>query len=146
MDLRTGEPITAAQAWSGAYIWEVPNPLYFKILSHEDRPYSSNMDIITVRIQFNYNLRRALGVHKCFLTFRVWTTLHPPTGLFLRVFKTQVLKYLKNLGVISINAIIRAVDHVLYNKMEQTMFVDQYSEIKFDLYNINLLQNRRSNS
>nr|BBA21859.1 replication enhancer protein [Cotton leaf curl Bangalore virus] len=134
MDLRTGEPITAAQAWSGAYIWEVPNPLYFKILSHLDRADSNHMDIITVRIQFNYNLRRALGVHKCFLTFRIWTTLHPQTGLFLRVFKTQVLKYLNNLGVISINSIIRAVDHVLYNKIKNTMYVNQTSEIKFDLY------------
>nr|QIJ32470.1 replication enhancer protein [Malvastrum yellow vein Honghe virus] len=134
MDSRTGEPITAAQAWSGAYIWEVPNPLYFKILNHDNRPFTMNMDIITIRIQFNYNLRRALGVHKCFLTFRIWTTLHPRTGLFLRVFKTQVLKYLNNLGVISINAIIRAIDHVLWKRIEQTMYVDMTSEIKFNLY------------
>ncbi|ADO40506.1 replication enhancer protein [Cotton leaf curl Bangalore virus [India:Bangalore:OY136A:2005]] len=134
MDSRTGERITAAHTRNGVFIWEVPNPLYFKILSHDDRPFTTNMDIIKIRIQFNYNLRRALGVHKCFLTFRIWTTLHPPTGLFLRVFKTQVLKYLNNLGVISINSIIRAVDHVLYKKIENTMFVDQTSEIKFDLY------------
>nr|QIH55911.1 replication enhancer protein [Malvastrum yellow vein Baoshan virus] len=134
MDLRTGEPITAAQAWSGAYIWDVPNPLYFKILNHVNRSFTMNMDIITIRIQFNYNLRRALGVHKCFLTYRIWTTLHPQTGLFLRVFKTQVLKYLNNLGVISINSIIRAVNHVLWKKIEQTMYVDMTSEIKFDLY------------
>ncbi|BAU61802.1 replication enhancer protein [Malachra yellow mosaic virus] len=134
MDLRTGEPITAAQARSGAYIWKVPNPLYFKILSHDNRPFTMNTDIITIRIQFNYNLRKALGVHKCFLTFRIWTTLHPRTGLFLRVFKTQVLKYLNNLGVISINLVIKAVEHVLYNVIQQTMYVDQYSEIKFNLY------------
>nr|AND95545.1 AC3 protein [Malvastrum yellow vein Yunnan virus]QIH55963.1 replication enhancer protein [Malvastrum yellow vein Yunnan virus] len=134
MDLRTGEPITAAQAWSGAYIWEVPNPLYFKILNHVNRPFTMNMDIITIRIQFNYNLRRALGVHKCFLTYRIWTTLHPQTGLFLRVFKTQVLKYLNNLGVISINSIIRAVNHVLWKKIEQTMYVDMDSKIKFNIY------------
>ncbi|CAH10916.1 AC3 protein [Malvastrum yellow vein Yunnan virus] len=134
MDLRTGEPITAAQAWSGAYIWEVPNPLYFKILNHVNRPFTMNMDIITIRIQFNYNLRRALGVHKCFLTYRIWTTLHPQIGLFLRVFKTQVLKYLNNIGVISINSIIRAVNHVLWKKIEQTMYVDMDSEIKFNIY------------
>nr|QIH55876.1 replication enhancer protein [Malvastrum yellow vein Baoshan virus] len=134
MDLRTGEPITAAQAWSGVYIWEVPNPLYFKTLSHDNRPFTMNMDIITIRIQFNYNIRRALGVHKCFLTYRIWTTLHPRTGLFLKIFKTQVLKYLNNLGVISINSIIRAVNHVLWKKIEQTMYVDMTSEIKFDLY------------
>nr|ALB26168.1 replication enhancer protein [Okra enation leaf curl virus] len=134
MDSRTGERITAAQAKNGVFIWEVPNPLYFKILSHDNRPFTTNMDIITMRIQFNYNLRRALGVHKCFLTFRVWTTLHPQTGLFIRVFKNQVLKYLNNLGVISINLVIKAVEHLLYNVIQQTMYVDQYSDIKFDLY------------
>nr|QHZ09994.1 replication enhancer protein [Cotton leaf curl Multan virus] len=134
MDSRTGEPITAAQAWNGAYIWEIPNPLYFKILNHHNRPFTMNTDIIKIRIQFNYNLRRALGMHRCFLTYRIWTTLHPRTGLFLKVFKTQVLKYLTNLGVISINSIIRAVDHVLWEKIQQTMYVDLTSEIKFDLY------------
>nr|AAW50890.1 replication associated protein [Begomovirus sp. CR-2004-3] len=134
MDSRTGEPITAAQAWSGAYTGSFQIPLYFKILSHDNRPFTMNMDSIKIRIQFNYNLRRARGVHKCFLTYRIWTTLRPPTGLFLRVFKTQVLKYLNNLGVISINSIIMAVEHVLYNRIEQTMYVEQSSEIKFDLY------------
>ncbi|ADO40493.1 replication enhancer protein [Okra enation leaf curl virus [India:Munthal EL39:2006]] len=134
MDSRTGERITAAHTRNGVFIWEVPNPLYFKILSHDDRPFTTNMDIIKIRIQFNYNLRRVLGVHKCFLTFRVWTTLHPQNGIFLRVFKTQVLKYLNHLGVISINLVIKAVEHVLYNVIQQTMYVDQYSDIKFDLY------------
>ncbi|CBY88993.1 replication enhancer protein [Hollyhock leaf curl virus] len=134
MDSRTGEPITAAQAWSGAYTWEVPNPLYFKILSHDNRPFTMTTDIIKIRIQFNYNLRRALGVTSGFLTYRIWTTLRPPTGLFLRVFKTQILKYLNNLGVISINSIIRAVNHVLWEKIEQTVYVDMNSEIKFDIY------------
>nr|AHA80831.1 replication enhancer protein [Bhendi yellow vein mosaic virus] len=119
MDSRTGAPITAAQAKNGVYIWKGPNPLYFQILHHDNRPFTTNMDIITLEIHFNYNLRKALGIHKCFLTFRIWTTLHPQTGLFLRVFKTQVLKYLNNLGVVSIN---------------QTMYVDQYSDIKFNLY------------
>ncbi|ADO41006.1 replication enhancer protein [Bhendi yellow vein mosaic virus [India:Sonipat:OY83:2005]] len=134
MEAGTGESIVAAQARNGVYIWEVPNPLYFKIFSRDNRPFTTNMDIITMRIHFNYNLRKALGVHKCFLTFRIWTTLHPQTGLFLRVFKTQVLKYLNNLGVVSINLVIKAVEHVLYNVINQTMYVDQYSDIKFNLY------------
>nr|ALB26108.1 replication enhancer protein [Okra enation leaf curl virus] len=134
MDSRTGERITAAHTRNGVFIWEVPNPLYFKIPNHDNRPFTTNMDIITMRIQFNYNLRRALGVHKCFLTFRVWTTLHPQNGLFLMVLKTQVLKYLNNLGVISINSVIKAVEHVLCNVIQRTMYVDQYSDIKFDLY------------
>nr|QEX51313.1 replication enhancer protein [Okra enation leaf curl virus] len=134
MDSRTGERITAAHTTNGVFIWEVPNPLYFKILSHDNRPFTTNMDIITMRIQFNYNLRRALGVHKCFLTFRVWTTLHPQTGLFLRVFKNQVLKYLNNLGVISINLVIKAVKHVLDNVIHQTMYENQSSEKKLNFY------------
>nr|ALB26301.1 replication enhancer protein [Okra enation leaf curl virus] len=134
MDSRTGERITAAHSTNGVFIWEVPNPLYFKILSHDNRPFTTNMDIPTMRIQLMYNLRRALGVHKCFLTFRVGTTLHPPTGLFLRVFKNQLLKYLNDLGVIPINLVIKAVKHLLYNVIQQTMYVNQYSDIKFDLY------------
>nr|AGS56748.1 AC3 protein [Emilia yellow vein virus]QIH45339.1 replication enhancer protein [Emilia yellow vein virus]QIH45346.1 replication enhancer protein [Emilia yellow vein virus]QIH45353.1 replication enhancer protein [Emilia yellow vein virus]QIH45360.1 replication enhancer protein [Emilia yellow vein virus] len=134
MDSHTGEPITAAQATNGVYIWEVPNPLYFKILKHLNRPFNTNRDEIEIRIQFNYNLRKALGIHKCFLTFQIWTHLQPATSHFLRVFKNQVLRYLNNLGVISLNFVIRAVDHVLHNVLEGTMYVKQYEIIKFNSY------------
>nr|CDN40946.1 Replication Enhancer Protein [Cotton leaf curl Burewala virus] len=134
MDSRTREPITAAQAGNGAYIWEVPNPLYFKIISHVNRPFTTNMDILTIRIQFNHNLRKALGIHKCFIAFRIWMTSQPPTGRFLRVFRTQVLKYLNNLGIVSINNVVRAVDHVLWNVLQHAVFVDQSSSIKFNIY------------
>ncbi|ABP58642.1 replication enhancer protein [Clerodendron yellow mosaic virus] len=134
MDSRTGESITAAQAMNGVYIWEVPNPLYFRILSHLDRPFFRNHDIITIQIRFNHNLRRALGLHKCWLTFRIWTSLTPQTGRFLRVFRTQVLRYLDNLGVICINNVFKAVDHVLYNVINNTIDVEISHEIKFLLY------------
>ncbi|CAJ87648.1 AC3 protein [Siegesbeckia yellow vein Guangxi virus] len=134
MDSRTGELITAAQAQSGVYIWTVPNPLYFKITDHLSRPFNKDQDRITIQIQFNYNLRTQLGIHKCFLIFEVWTRLHPQTWRFLRVFKTQVMQYLDNLGVISINNVIRAVDHVLYNKLQQTMYVKEFHDIKFNIY------------
>nr|AJE24857.1 replication enhancer protein [Tobacco curly shoot virus] len=134
MDSRTGELITAAQAENGVYIWEIQNPLYFKILDHQNRPFLMKEDIITIRIQFNYNLRKALGVHKCFLIFRIWMTSQPPTGQFLRVFKTQVFKYLDNLGIISINNVIRAVDHVLWNRLQHIVYVDQSYSIKFNIY------------
>nr|AFQ23205.1 replication enhancer protein [Tobacco curly shoot virus] len=134
MDSRTGELITAAQAENGVYIWEIQNPLYFKIIEHQNRPFLMKEDIITIRIQFNYNLRKALGVHKCFLVFRIWMTSQPPTGHLLRVFKTQVFKYLHNLGIISINNVIRAVDHVLWNRLEHIVYVDQSYSIKFNIY------------
>ncbi|CAD24675.1 C3 protein [Papaya leaf curl virus] len=134
MDSRTGELITAAQAENGVFIWEIQNPLYFKITEHHNRPFLMNRDIITVQIQFNHSLRKALGIHKCFLAFRIWMTSQPPIGRFLRVFKTQVLKYLNNLGIVSINNVIRAVDHVLWNVLEHVVYVDQSSSIKFNIY------------
>nr|AFB81503.1 replication enhancer protein [Cotton leaf curl Rajasthan virus] len=134
MDSHTGEPIPAAQAGNRAYIWKVPNPLYFQIISHVNRPFTKNGTILTIKAQFQPNTREILGLHKFFLTLQIWTTLSLQTGLFLRVFKTQVLKYLNNLGVISINLVIKAVEHVLYNVIQQTMYVDQYSEIKFKLH------------
>nr|QDG02902.1 replication enhancer protein [Pepper yellow vein Mali virus] len=134
MDSRTGEHITARQAKNGVFIWEINNPLYFTITNHDIRPFNMNQDILTLQIRFNHNLRRALGIHKCFLNFKVWTTLRPQTGLFLRVFRFQVLKYLNDLGVISINNVIRAVDHVLYVVLVNTISVMEYHEIKFNVY------------
>ncbi|SAM29941.1 replication enhancer protein [Tomato leaf curl Kerala virus] len=134
MDSRTGEPITAAQAENGVFIWEIQNPLLFKITGHHNRPFLMNQDIITVQVQFNHNLRKVLGIHKCFLVYRIWMTSQPQTGRFLRVFKTQVYKYLDNLGIISINNLNRAVDHVLWNVLHHVVYVDQSYSIKFNLY------------
>ncbi|CAI26271.1 replication enhancer protein [Tomato leaf curl Madagascar virus-Androy [Madagascar:Toliary:2001]] len=134
MDSRTGELITAPQAQNGVFIWEINNPLYFTITSHEIRPFNMNHDIINIQIGFNHNLRKELGIHKCFLNFKVWTTLRPQTGRFLRVFRVQVLKYLNRLGVISINTVIRAVDHVLYDVLVNTHQVLEDHEIKFNIY------------
>nr|AKF43475.1 AC3 [Euphorbia yellow leaf curl virus] len=134
MDSRTGEPITAAQAVNGGYIWEIQNPLFFKFLEHHTRPFLRNKDISPVQIQFNSNRRKPWGIHKCFLAFRIWRTSQPSTGHFLRVFKTQVIKYLDNLGVISINNVIRAVDHVLWDVLHHVVYVEQSSSIKFNLY------------
>ncbi|ADE43439.1 AC3 [Indian cassava mosaic virus] len=134
MDSRTGELITAAQAMSGVFIWEVTNPLYFKIIQHDNRPFGTTMDIITIQIRFNHNLRKALGLHQCWMDFKVWTILQPQTWRFLRVFKTQVLKYLDRLGIISINTVVRAVEHVLYNVLDGTESVEQSNLIKFNVY------------
>nr|ACT79073.1 replication enhancer protein [Tomato leaf curl Vietnam virus] len=134
MDSRTGEPITATQAENGVFTWEITNPLYFKITELQNRPFLSNNDIVTVRIQFNYNLRKALGMHQCFLDFRIWTNSHLQTGRFLRVFRTQVLKFLNNLGVISLNNVIRAVNYVLWEALTQTTFVNSSHVINYNLY------------
>ncbi|QBP05525.1 replication enhancer protein [Papaya leaf curl Lucknow virus 2] len=134
MDSRTGELITAAQEMNGVYIWKVPNPLYFKSSDHDQRPFSMNHDIITLQIQFNHNLRKELRILKCFLGLRICMALQPQTGHFLRVFRSQVLKYLDNLGVISINNVVRAFKHVLYDVSEHDVYLDQSSSIKFYIY------------
>ncbi|ABS32015.1 AC3 protein [Begomovirus allamandae] len=134
MDSRTGESITAAQARNGAYIWTVPNPLYFKIMEHTKRTFFRNHDIIHVQVRFNHNLRKQLGIHKCFLNLKIYTALRPQTWRFLRVFRTHVLKYLDSLGVISINNCIRAFNYVLNDVIEQTIDVIEDHEIKFNVY------------
>nr|AFA26414.1 replication enhancer protein [Jatropha curcas mosaic virus] len=134
MDSRTGELITAAPAMNGVFIWEVTNPLYFKIIQHDNKPFGMTMDIITIQIRFNHNLRKALGLHQCWMDFKVWTTLHPQTWRFLRVFKTQVLKYLDSLGIICINTVVNGVEHVLYNVLDGTDTDEQSSLIKFNVY------------
>nr|ABU55424.2 C3 [Tomato yellow leaf curl virus] len=134
MDSRTGELITAHQAQNGVFIWEIENPLYFKITNHDERPFLMSHDIISIQIRFNHNIRKVLGIHKCYLNFQIWTTLRPQTGHFLRVFKYQVFKYLVNIGVISINNVIRAVDHVLYDVLENTLNVTENHDIKYKFY------------
>ncbi|ACM62305.1 transcription enhancer protein [Sunn hemp leaf distortion virus [India:Barrackpore2:2008]] len=134
MDSRTGELITAAQAEIGVFIWEIQNPLYFKILEHQNRPFLINQDTRTVRIQFNHNLRKALGIHNCFLFYRIWMSSQPQTGRFFWVLKTEVFKYLDNLGIISINNVNRAVDHVLWNVLQHIVYVDQSYSITFNIY------------
>ncbi|QGA69869.1 replication enhancer protein [Ocimum mosaic virus] len=134
MDSRTGENITAAQSMSGVYTSDVPNPLYFKILYHHSRPFQTGHDIIVVQVRFNHNLKKALGILKCFLTFKIFTRLQPQTSHFLRVFRYQFMKYVNQLGAISLNICIRSADHVLYNVMQGTIEVQEDHDIKFKIY------------
>ncbi|UWJ07341.1 replication-enhancer protein [Begomovirus paulistiensis] len=124
MDSRTGEFITAPQAENGVYTWEITNPLYFRIIRVED-PIYTNTRVYHIQIRFNHNLRKALDLHKCFLNFQVWTTSLTASGtIYLNRFKYLVNMYLDQVGVISINLVIRAVrfatdrsyvNHVLEN-------------------------------
>ncbi|CAR65237.1 replication enhancement protein [Cotton leaf curl Gezira virus-[Cameroon]] len=133
MDSRTGELITAHQSENGVLIWTIHNPLYFKTIK-EFRLTHGNQTMIEMQIRFNYNLRKELGIHKCFMNFRVWTISRPPTGLFLNVFRKQIMKYLYRLGVISINNVIRAVNHVLYDVLQTTVESEFTHNIQIKLY------------
>nr|AGH29973.1 replication-enhancer protein [Tomato yellow spot virus] len=124
MDSRTGELITVPQAENGVYIWEISNPLYFKIYLVEEIMYTTTK-VYHIQIRFNHNLRRALDLHKAFLNFQVWTTSLTASGTtYLHRFRHLVMLYLDRLGIITINNVIRAVrfatdrsyvNHVLEN-------------------------------
>ncbi|ACH48036.1 replication enhancer protein [Okra mottle virus] len=132
MDSRTGEFITAPQTENGVYIWEVPNPLYFKIYNLEDLPYTRTR-IYHIQIRFNHNLRRALGLHKAYLNFQVWTTSLTASGTtYLARFKMLVMMYLDQLGVIAINNVIRAVRFA--TDRPYVSYVLENHSIKFKLY------------
>ncbi|QQL13371.1 replication enhancer protein [Malvaviscus yellow mosaic virus] len=132
MDSRTGELITAPQAENGVYIWEISNPLYFKIYTVEDPPYTMSR-VYHIQIRFNHNLRRALDLHKCSLTFQVWTTSIQASGLtYLNRFKYLVLMYLDQLGVITINNVIRAVRFATSKRYVN--YVIENHSIKLNLY------------
>ncbi|ADC32507.1 REn [Rhynchosia mild mosaic virus] len=132
MDSRTGEPITAAQATNGVFIWEVQNPLYFKIINVE-RPMYTNSTVFDIQIRANHNLRKALALHKAYFNFQVWTTLTTASGqIYLSRFKYLVMYYLDNLGVISVNNIIRAVSYATDRRYVNNVVEDH--EIKYKFY------------
>ncbi|AAF22208.1 AC3 [Dicliptera yellow mottle virus] len=132
MDSRTEEPITAVQATSGVFIWEVPNPLYFKILQVEDPMYTRSR-VYHLQIRFNYNLRKKLNLHKAYFNFQVWTTSLTASGMiYLSRFKFLVMSYLNNIGVVSINNVLGAV-HYATDKSYVTDVLENH-EIKFKFY------------
>ncbi|QPM65633.1 replication enhancer protein [Cotton mosaic virus] len=132
MDSRTGELITAPQAENGVFIWEITNPLYFKTYHVEDLQYTRTR-IYYVQIRFNHNLRRALDLHKAYFNFQVWTTSVRASGRsYLARFRRLVLMYLDQLGVISINNVIRAVRFA--TARSYVSHVLENHSIKFKLY------------
>ncbi|CAA34113.1 15.9 kDa [Begomovirus bauri] len=132
MDSRTGEFITVHQAENGVYIWEIANPLYFRIYKVED-PLYTRTRIYHVQIRFNHNLRRALHLHKAYLNFQVWTTSMTASGsIYLNRFRRLVNMYLDQLGVISINNVIRAVQFAT-NRTYVNYVLENHS-IKFKFY------------
>lgn len=48
MDSWIGELITALQAENGIFIWQIWNPIYFKIGEQLERPFTTNCNIILV--------------------------------------------------------------------------------------------------
>ncbi|AJE29613.1 replication enhancer protein [Oxalis yellow vein virus] len=132
MDSRTGELITARQAENGVYIREITNPLYFKMCRVEDLLFSRTR-VYHIQIRFNHNLRRALGLHKAFLNFQVWTTSLIASGkTYLTRFRHLVMMYLEQLGVIALDNVIRAVRFA--TDTSYVRYVLENHSIKFKFY------------
>ncbi|AQT01539.1 REN [Sida chlorotic mottle virus] len=132
MDSRTGENITVSQAENSVFIWEVPNPLYFRI-DHVEDPIYTMTRIYHIQIRFNHNVRKALGLHKAYLNFQVWTTSIRASGTtYLHRFKHLVNMYLDNIGVIGLNHVIRAVRFA--TDKYYVNYVLENHEIKFKFY------------
>ncbi|CAD89707.1 replication enhancer [Sida micrantha mosaic virus] len=132
MDSRTGEFITAHQAENGVYIWEITNPLYFKMYNVEDLPYTRTR-VYHIQIRFNHSLRKVLGLHKAYLNFQVWTTSLTASGTtYLIRLRRLVMMYLDQLGVISLNNVIRAVRFATDKAYVNYVLEDH--DIKFKFY------------
>ena len=99
-----------------------------------DNPNNNNLNIIEVQIRFNYNLRKRLNLHKAYLTFKIWTTLRTSgMGLFNRL-RFHTMYYIDNLGVISVNNVIRAIDYAIWTKYgHHIVSCESNYDIKFNL-------------
>ncbi|AEB00554.1 Ren [Cleome golden mosaic virus] len=89
--------------------------------------------IYHVQIRFNHSVRRALALHMAFLNFQVWTVSVTASGqTYLNRFKHLVLMYLDQLGVISLNNVIRAVSFA--TDRSYVSHVHENHSIKFKFY------------
>nr|ALR86881.1 C3 [Turnip leaf roll virus] len=112
-DLRTGEPITPRQSTIGIYTHQTKNPFYLKLISWDHR--ESGWFNIRIQLRFNYNLRKQLGIHLCWIEFTALGRHQSLTGQrFTTIFLKRLNHYLDNLGVISLNLVINGISHVLF--------------------------------
>nr|ADB96025.1 AC3 [Horsegram yellow mosaic virus] len=134
MDFRTGDNITAAQLRNGVYIWEVRNPLSFKILQHRPMGAGSRMIVTQIRLMFNHGLKKALQMHKCFLDLKLYHYMTATSGMILSIFRNQLFRYLNNLGVISVGNVLSGASHILYEKLHLVEDVSFTHNVQYKLY------------
>nr|UVN12665.1 replication enhancer protein [Horsegram yellow mosaic virus] len=134
MDFRTGDNITAAQLRNGVYIWEVRNPLSFKILQHRPMGAGSRMIVTQIRLMFNHGLKKALQMHKCFLDLKLYHYMTATSGMILSIFRNQLFRYLNNLGVVIIRNVLSGASHILYVKLHFVEDVSFTHNVQYKLY------------
>nr|WLD47585.1 replication enhancer protein [Rhynchosia yellow mosaic virus] len=135
MDSRTGENITAAQQANGVYIWDVTNPLSFKIVHHDNALLGSNLKKTQIRIMFNHQLKKALGMHKCFLDLTIYHQWIHSSGRILLTFKNMLIRFLNKLSVISIQTVLTGCRNVLCDQLKVANDdVTLSHDIKYNIY------------
>nr|WDV40287.1 replication enhancer protein [Mungbean yellow mosaic India virus] len=134
MDFRTGEYITAAQLRSGVYIWEVQNPLSFRIMHHRPIRAGSRMMVTKLRIMFNHRLKKALGMHKCFLDLKLFHYLTATSGMILSIFRNQLFRFLNNSGVNRLAYILYFASDFLYKKLHLVEDISFTHNVQYKLY------------
>ncbi|QMI58078.1 C3 [Nightshade curly top virus] len=134
MDSRTGESLTYTQCQNGCYFDDLQNPIYFKL--HNTTTLSTGNQIITLQIRANHNLRKALDLQICWLNLVVLSVSPRLSGeALLKRFRFHVMKYLNNLGVISINNVIRSINHFIDLFDDGVFYAPSfYYNIKMRLY------------
>lgn len=133
MDSRTGHTLTERQCNNGIFIWDIKNPLYFGLVRMIDTTGSSSSRMIHFQLRFNSNLRRQLNIHKCYLNFKIWTSLTPSVGGFLKRLKFYVFQFLESRHVISINNVLLAVDAFIRKYDAYIFNVTEEHDIKLNL-------------
>ncbi|ACM44489.1 C3 protein [Beet curly top virus] len=131
-DFRTEEPITLQQATNSIPVDLVPNPLYLKL---QDFFRSGPVYQLKVQMRFNHNLRKSFNLHKCWIDLTITGSHRTLTGdRFLKVLKNRVDRDIDNLGSLSINIVIRGLNHVLYYVFNFVESVIQNTSIAMKLY------------
>ncbi|AUT11868.1 REn [Juncus maritimus associated virus] len=134
MDSRTGDTITAHQANSGIWFDELKNPINVNIDKDWDIFPTFNKGF-QVTVKFNHNLRKALGLHKCWITFKIWTTLKSfgKKSLEHRI-RFHLMSFLDSCGVISINLMIRAINKLIAKCLWIVNIEEQRNIVMFNIY------------
>nr|URY16863.1 C3 [Soybean yellow leaf curl virus]WIF18908.1 C3 [Soybean stay-green associated virus] len=134
-DYRTGESLTHIQKITSVYYDDLHNPISLKLERDWETATPPFHQAFQIRLMFNHNLRKALGLQKCWLHLKVWTTLTTagPTSVLSR-FRFHIMYYLNSLGVISIKDVIDALHYVI----DKCIWIDQMyvinGNIQFKIY------------
>jgi hypothetical protein len=132
MDSRSGQQLSTRQCNAGVFIWNINNPLYFKIVRILETTGHNSARIISFQVRFNNNLRRQLNLHKCYLNFKIWTLLTPSSEGLRQRLQFNVLQFLNCMHVISVNNVLCAVQAFVQKYDKYIFHVTEDHDIKIN--------------